>query len=73
MEVICQHDRVKKERITVIRAEAERVFGDAEKAREWLNRKNLALGSTPLVMLATETGTNEVRKVLNAIAYGGVV
>lgn len=63
----------KKERISAIRAEAERVFGNAEKARNWLNRENLALGSTPLVMLATEACTNEVRKVLNAIAYGGVV
>lgn len=54
-------------------AEAERVLGDAEKAKRWLNQKNLALGSTPTAMLVTEAGTNEVRKVLNAIAYGGIV
>lgn len=62
-----------KERISIIMAEAERVLGDAEKAKRWLNQKNLALGSTPTAMLVTEAGTNEVRKVLNAIAYGGIV
>lgn len=63
----------KKERISIIKAEAEKIFGDAEKAKRWLNQKNLALGNTPFAMLATEAGTNEVRKVLNAIAYGGIV
>lgn len=63
----------KKERVSAIKAEAERVFGDAAKAKRWLNQKNLALDNTPLALLATEAGTNEVRKVLNAIAYGGVV
>ncbi len=63
----------KKERVLAITAEAENVFGDAAKAKRWLNQKNLALDNTPLTLLATEAGTNEVRKVLNAIAYGGVV
>lgn len=63
----------KKERISAIRAEAERVFGDAKKAKRWLNQKNIALAETPLKLLATEAGTDEVRKALNAIAYGGVV
>lgn len=62
-----------KERISIILAEAESAFGDAEKANRWLNQKNLALGNTPFAMLATKAGTNEVRKVLNAIAYGEVV
>jgi uncharacterized protein (DUF2384 family) len=63
----------KKERISIIKAEAEKIFGDAEKAKRWLNRKNLALGSAPITMLVTEADTNEIRKVLNAIAYGEVV
>jgi hypothetical protein len=34
---------------------------------------NLALGEPPLLLLDTDTGADEVRKVLAAIAYGGVV
>lgn len=61
------------ERIAEIEAEAEDVFGDAEKAKRWLLKTNHALGSAPLSMLDTDIGTGEVRKVLSAIAYGGVV
>jgi uncharacterized protein (DUF2384 family) len=61
------------ERINAITAEAVRIFDDAEKAQRWLHTNNLALRNTPFAMLATDEGANEVRKVLNAIAYGGVV
>lgn len=61
------------ERLAIIEDQAEKVFGDAEKAKNWLTRTNLALGDTPLSMLDTETGAGEVRKVLASIAYGGVV
>jgi putative toxin-antitoxin system antitoxin component (TIGR02293 family) len=61
------------ERLAIIEDQAEKVFGDAGKAKKWLTQKNLALGDTPLSMLDTETGAGEVRKVLGAIAYGGVV
>jgi putative toxin-antitoxin system antitoxin component (TIGR02293 family) len=61
------------ERIAEIEAEAEDVFGGPEKAKRWLLKTNLALGSAPLSMLDTDIGTGEVRKVLSAIAYGGVV
>ena len=61
------------ERLAIIESQAEKVFGDAEKAKNWLTQKNLTLGDTPLSMLDTETGAGEVRKVLGAIAYGGVV
>jgi len=61
------------ERLAIIENQAEKVFGDAGKAKNWLTQKNLALGDTPLSMLDTETGAGEVRKVLGAIAYGGVV
>ena len=49
------------------------VFGDSEKANDWLNRKNLALGKTPNSMLGTPTGVDEVRRLLSAISAGGVV
>jgi putative toxin-antitoxin system antitoxin component (TIGR02293 family) len=61
------------ERIAEIEGEAEEVFGDAEKAKRWLLKTNHVLGNTPLSMLDTDIGTGEVRKVLGAIAYGGVV
>lgn len=61
------------ERLAIIESQAEKVFGDADKAKNWLTQKNLALGDTPLSMLDTETGAGEVKKVLGAIAYGGVV
>ena len=50
---------------------AEDVFGDRDSAREWLRTENLALGTTPLSMLYTDLGAQEVSRVLNAIAYGG--
>ncbi len=61
------------ERLAIIESQAEKVFGDAGKAKNWLTQKNLALGDTPLSMLDTEAGAGEVRKVLGSIAYGGVV
>ncbi len=61
------------ERIAEIEAVAADVFGDEEKATNWLLRNNAALGSSPLSLLDTELGTSEVRKVLSAIAYGGVI
>ena len=61
------------ERLAIIENQAEQVFGDAGKAKNWLTQKNLALGDTPLSMLDTETGAREVRKALGAIAYGGTV
>ena len=61
------------ERLAIIEDAAEKVFGDAEMAKTWMMRKNLAFGDTPLSMLDTETGAGEVRKVLASIAYGGAV
>ena len=61
------------ERLAIIGNQAEQVFGDAGKAKNWLTQKNLALGNTPLSMLDTETGAGEIRKILGSIAYGGVV
>jgi putative toxin-antitoxin system antitoxin component (TIGR02293 family) len=57
-------------RIAMIEAAAEQAFGDAEIAKEWMTTENMAFGETPLSFLDTEAGAREVRKVLNAIAYG---
>jgi putative toxin-antitoxin system antitoxin component (TIGR02293 family) len=68
-----QTESERLERIALIENEAEKVFGTSDMARDWLTKKNAALGDTPLSMLDTETGAGEVRKVLSAIAYGGAV
>ncbi|MDE2621635.1 MAG: DUF2384 domain-containing protein [Betaproteobacteria bacterium] len=59
-------------RIALIENEAASVFESSESARKWLLQENLAFGGTPISLLDTETGAVEVRKVLAAIAYGGV-
>lgn len=61
------------ERLALVEDAAEKVFGNADQARTWMTRKNIALGDTPMAMLDTETGAAEVKKILAAIAYGGVV
>jgi uncharacterized protein (DUF2384 family) len=62
-----------KDLIDQIETEATSVFGSIEKARQWLERDNAALGCAPLLLLSSELGAKEVRKVLLAISYGGVV
>ena len=49
------------------------VFGSEDKANQWLTSYNLSVGDTPLSLLNTENGANKIKKILNAIAYGGVV
>lgn len=61
------------ERLAIVEDTAEKVFGSAELAKTWMMRKNLAFGDTPMSMLDTDTGAGEVKKVLAAIAYGGVM
>jgi uncharacterized protein (DUF2384 family) len=60
-------------RIADIDATAENVFGDLERAKQWMHQNNLALGGTPISRMDTEEGVAEVRKILSSIAYGGVV
>jgi putative toxin-antitoxin system antitoxin component (TIGR02293 family) len=51
---------------------AEDVFGDRDRASEWLKTNNISLGDVaPLSLLGTEIGRREVLRILNAIAYGG--
>lgn len=64
-----QSDRVA--RTAGIATVAQRVFGDAEAAREWLLAPNPALDQeTPLRMLRTGSGARLVEAVLIRIEYG---
>lgn len=61
-------------RMAVITRETEEVLGDATQAKSWLLQPNLALaGAAPFDLLDTEIGAAAVRRVLVAIAEGGVV
>ena len=69
-------DPATTERLTrIYRTEklAEDVFGDGDGARRWLTTESLGLEGSPLSMLDTDLGAQEVSRVLYAIAYGGVV
>lgn len=66
-------NRSEKIAIGLVTAKAIEVFGNEERASVWLNSVNLAFGDTPMSILDTAEGRNEVMKVLVAIAYGGVV
>jgi putative toxin-antitoxin system antitoxin component (TIGR02293 family) len=58
-------------RLAKILASAESVLGDKQRARRWLNTPNRALGNvSPLSMLETEAGADEVTNVLGRIEYG---
>ena len=61
-------------RVGEIAGRAERTFGGKDAAMRWLKTANLGLGgATPLSMLDTEAGADEVRRILAAIDSGGVV
>ncbi|MFN0197241.1 MAG: antitoxin Xre/MbcA/ParS toxin-binding domain-containing protein [Planctomycetaceae bacterium] len=58
-------------RLGRVLAEAESVLGTVDKAREWLTTVNTALGGvTPISLLDTGPGFNEVIDVLHRIEYG---
>jgi len=58
-------------RLARIVTEAERVFGDSEKAGLWLRRDNGALGGqAPLSLLKTEAGARAVDEILIRIDHG---
>jgi putative toxin-antitoxin system antitoxin component (TIGR02293 family) len=64
-----QSDRVA--RTAGIAALAQRVFGDAEVAREWLLTPNPALaGQVPLRLLRTGSGAHLVEAVLLRVEHG---
>jgi putative toxin-antitoxin system antitoxin component (TIGR02293 family) len=58
-------------RLERIAAQAERVFGDNDKACRWLRKpKRQLMGATPLAFLASEAGARKVEEMLHRIDYG---
>lgn len=58
-------------RLERIAVQAERVFGDPDKAHRWLReRKRTLRGETPLAYLASEAGARVVEEMLYRIEYG---
>ncbi|AHG62507.1 type II RES/Xre toxin-antitoxin system antitoxin [Advenella mimigardefordensis] len=62
------------DRLASIAILAEEVFEDKQEATRWLATPNDALGgNSPVMQCETEIGAKQVRRVLNAIEWGGVV
>jgi putative toxin-antitoxin system antitoxin component (TIGR02293 family) len=60
--------------IGAIESRAVSVFGSTDLAHTWLRTRNISLGNvSPLSLLDTEPGVQEISRILNAIAYGGAV
>lgn len=58
-------------RLARILAHARRTFGSDEAVSAWLKAPNRALGgATPLDLLETELGADEVETVLGRLDYG---
>jgi len=58
-------------RLARIAVQAERVFGEPEKAHRWLRKAKRELeGETPLAYLASEAGARVVEKMLHRIEHG---
>ncbi len=58
-------------RIARIFAHTLDVFENVETARDWLKKSNRALsGKTPLELLDTDAGTQQVDELLNKMEYG---
>ncbi|RTZ41787.1 DUF2384 domain-containing protein [Candidimonas sp. SYP-B2681] len=62
------------DRIASVALMAEGVFEDQEAAARWMSSSNVALGGdAPVMLCETELGARQVRRVLNALEWGGVV
>lgn len=62
------------DRVAMIATQAVNVFEAPEKASHWMVTINAALGDqTPIHLCETEIGAKQVRRVLAAMEYGGVV
>ena len=62
-----------QESINRVLERAKEIFGDPEKAREWMNTPNLALGDKPISLLVSEDGERSVLRALESIESGGIV
>lgn len=59
--------------LIAIKKIALEVFNTEKMANQWLNSFNSSIGDTPISILNTQNGVDEVKKILSAIAYGGVL
>ena len=48
-------------------------FDSESMAERWLNSPNFVLGTSPISYAQTTSNIEEVKKILGAISYGGVV
>jgi putative toxin-antitoxin system antitoxin component (TIGR02293 family) len=70
-ETLTVEETDKALRLDRIAGQAERVFGDPEKAHRWLREPKRALqGETPVAHLASEAGARVVEEMLYRIEYG---
>ncbi|MDR7024163.1 type II RES/Xre toxin-antitoxin system antitoxin [Pseudomonas peli] len=61
------------DRVALITKQAIDVFEDQDRAVQWLQTPNLALGNEkPIALCSTEIGSSQVRRLLTAIEYGHV-
>ena len=60
-------------RLAEVQALAIETFGSESMADAWLHRENFALGATPISLAESDAGLIQVKRVLGAISYGGVV
>ena len=59
--------------IALLYRRAAQVLGDAETARDWMHAPQFGLAqATPLSLLATGTGRQQVRALLDRIEHGHV-
>jgi putative toxin-antitoxin system antitoxin component (TIGR02293 family) len=60
------------DRIATVSHLAEEVFESQERAAHWMSTPNKALGgSAPIMLCETEIGAKQVRRVLQALEWGG--
>jgi len=60
------------DRIAAVYALAEDVFESREAAAQWMSKINKALGGdAPIMLCETEIGAKQVRRVLQALEWGG--
>ncbi|MDR6609053.1 antitoxin Xre/MbcA/ParS toxin-binding domain-containing protein [Pseudomonas synxantha] len=60
------------DRIATVSHLAEEVFESQESAADWMSKPNKALGGVaPIMLCETEIGAKQVRRVLQALEWGG--
>lgn len=59
--------------LTQLKKKLLKTFDSDESAKLWLQTHNFALQAKPNVFLNTPEHIAEIRKILSAIRYGGVV